>query len=448
MKVPGSPIYFGLVLTAGLYAQEYRAGAAKIDITPGAPMWLSGYASRTKPFSGVRRNLYARALFIEDRGGRRAVFVSTDLIGLPRQVTDLAAARLQASLQLDRAGIVFNSSHTHTGPMLSGNLEVMAPDDPAERARIEAYTRRVVDLLVQAVESAYQKREPSRLFFDYGRAGFAMNRREMKPGGVAIGVNRDGPVDHRVPVLKAVSKQGKTIALLFGYACHNTTLTGEFYEVSGDYAGEAAAAIEEDLAPAPALFFELCAGDQNPYPRSDASLIATHGKTLAAAALQVAHGRMPEVRGPVKSSYRTIPLPFAPHSREQFEEEVKSADRFRVLRARAMLARYDDRTVPRSLSYPVQVIRFAKGFTLVALAGEVVVDYALWCYREFPQERLMVAGYSNDVPCYIPNVRILREGGYEAETSMIYYGQPGRLSEEVEERIQEAIRAGIRRTRQ
>ena len=87
------------------------------------------------------------------------------------------------------------------------------------------------------------------------------------------------------------------------------------------------------------------------------------------------------------------------------------------------------------------------GFTLVALAGGVVVDYALWAYAKFPAERLMVAGYSNDVPCYIPNVRILREGGYEAETSMIYYGQPGRFTEEGESRIQDAIVEGMARVR-
>ncbi len=128
-------------------------------------------------------------------------------------------------------------------------------------------------------------------------------------------------------------------------------------------------------------------------------------------------------------------------------EEAKSEDKFRARRAQGMLAKYDAREEPRSLSYPVHIVRFDQGFTLIALGGEVVVDYALWSYAKFPTERLMVAGYSNDVPCYIPSVRILREGGYEAETSMIYYGQPGRFTEEVEPRIQDAIAEGIARVR-
>jgi hypothetical protein len=52
---------------------------------------------------------------------------------------------------------------------------------------------------------------------------------------------------------------------------------------------------------------------------------------------------------------------------------------------------------------------------------------------------LVVAGYSNDVPCYIPSARILKEGGYEAVDSMIYYGQPGPFTEEVEQRLKEGI---------
>ena len=37
---------------------------------------------------------------------------------------------------------------------------------------------------------------------------------------------------------------GKLRAVLFAYACHNTTLPGDFYQVSGDYAGFAEAEVE------------------------------------------------------------------------------------------------------------------------------------------------------------------------------------------------------------
>src|SRR6185369_3363958 len=77
----------------------------------------------------------------------------------------------------------------------------------------------------------------------------------------------------------------------------------------------------------------------------------------------------------------------------------------------------------------------ASGFALVALGGEVVVDYALRLAREDPARQLWVAGYSNDVFGYVPSLRVLREGGYEGGDAMIYYARPGPFNEQVEELI-------------
>jgi hypothetical protein len=82
--------------------------------------------------------------------------------------------------------------------------------------------------------------------------------------------------------------------------------------------------------------------------------------------------------------------------------------------------------------------------TLVALGGEVVVDYALRLAREYENETLWMAGYSNDVFGYVPSLRVLREGGYEGADAMIYYGRPGPFTEEVEERIVAKVRELMR----
>ena len=87
----------------------------------------------------------------------------------------------------------------------------------------------------------------------------------------------------------------------------------------------------------------------------------------------------------------------------------------------------------------MQAVRFGHGLTLIALGGEVTVDYSLRLKREYTGEPIVVAGYSNDVMCYIPSARVLREGGYEANDSMIYYGQSGPFSEDVEDRILAAV---------
>jgi len=419
---------------------------ARVDITPEGPIWLSGYGARTHPSTGVVSRLSAKALAIEDTRRRRVVIVTTDLIGLPRAITDPISARLAKEHGLERANIVFNSSHTHTGPVVKSNLPTMFDLQGDARERVDSYGRALSDKLYGVATAALGDLAPAQLSFSAGETGFAMNRRKPAAGGrIQLADNPQGPVDHAVPVLRVIAPDGKLKAILFGYACHNTTLTGEFYDISADYAGFAQAAIEEQHAGATALFFLLCAGDQNPSPRSTLAYAQQHGKELAAAVEQVLSGAMDSLRGQLRAVFELVDLNFAPHTREQFETDLNNKNSFVVRRARAMLKAYDERHPVRSIPYPVQAVRLGNGPVLLALGGEVVIDYDLRVKREYPGEKLMVGGYSNDVMCYIPSLRVLREGGYEAVDSMIYYGQPGPFAEDVEERVMGSIHRVLKR---
>src|SRR6516165_3001051 len=67
-------------------APSWKAGAARLKITPDRPLWMSGYASRTKPAEGTLIDLWAKALVLEDPDGRRAACVRLDLVGIPRDL--------------------------------------------------------------------------------------------------------------------------------------------------------------------------------------------------------------------------------------------------------------------------------------------------------------------------------------------------------------------------
>lgn len=439
---------FVLILAATLSpAAGFRAGTARLDITPDGPIWMSGYASRKKPSEGVLQHLWAKALAIQDAHGATAVIVTTDLIGLPREVTDVAAARLQKQFGLDRSALLFNSSHTHTGPLVWPNLQIMLDPSPQAEQQLKAYAARLTEALVNVAAAALGDLHPASLAIGHGSVDFAVNRRQPTPNGVKIGVNPNGPVDHDVPVLRVTGTDGKLIAILFGYACHNTTLTGEHYQLSGDYAGQAQAFLEEKHPGANALFLMLCGGDQNPNPRTRIENVIAHGHALAGEVERVLGTPMKPLRPPVRTAFRIVEPKFAPHERADFEREAQGTDPFRLRRAQTMLAAYDSGAPVRRLAYPVQAIRFGKGLTLVALGGEVVVDYALRLKRLYRtnKEDLVVAGYSNDVMCYIASKRVLGEGGYEAVDSMIYYGQPGPLSEDAEETIVDGVKSVMAR---
>lgn len=445
-------VLFFAAVAAG--ARDVRVGVARIDISPTEPTWLSGYAVRVKPSEGAVHKLWAKALTIED-GRTKTVIVTTDLIGLPRAVSDVVAARAAKEYGIERAHLLLNSSHTHSGPVVRPNLMTMYTLTADQSAVLDRYANSLVDKLVTLIGASLSDLAPARLSIAHGSAEFGVNRRVKGRNGYSIGVNRAGPVDHDVPVLAVHSPQGKLRAVLFGYACHNTTLPGEFYQASGDYAGFAQLAVETAQPGATALFLMLCGGDQNPEPRGKLEQAEAHGAALGAVVNRILDSRMTPVQPGVRAAWQSTEIVFAPHSREQFEKETQSTNKFEAARAREMLRAYDQGRPVRRSPYPVQAIRLGtasgKPLALVALGGEVVVDYALRAKREYAGLDLVVAGYSNDVMCYIGSKRIIQEGGYEGLTSMIYYGQPGALSEEVEETIFDAIhkamtRIGIKRS--
>jgi hypothetical protein len=111
-----------------------------------------------------------------------------------------------------------------------------------------------------------------------------------------------------------------------------------------------------------------------------------------------------------------------------------------------MLEAWDKNYDVSRLLYPVQAVRFNKDFTILGLSGEVVVDYSLTAKKMYPDENLFVSGYCTEVPCYIPSRRVLLEGGYEPETSMIYYGLPGPFADNVEEKVFSAVKQVMKKT--
>jgi neutral ceramidase len=424
-----------LLAVGQLSAAGLRAGVGRVEITPRGPIWMSGYANRDHPSTGIRAPLYARALAIDD-GSQRTVIVTTDLIGLPGTLADEVAARARREFGIERARLLLNSSHTHTGPVVWPGLITMFSLPADQEAILRDYAARLTDDLTNVIAKAIADLAPARLSYGFGEVGFAVNRREPTANGVKIGVNPAGPSDRQVPVIRVAASDGRVRAVLFAYACHNTTLTGDFYDLTGDYAGFAEARLEADYPGAVALFVALCGGDQNPNPRGTLELAQRHGDEIAAETHRVLARPLDPLGGPVRAAYTVTTLPFAPQSRATYEADLANPKASGAVKRRAQLML--DHPV-ESTPYPVQALRFGRDLTLLALGGEAVVDYDLRAKREYPREPLVVAAYSNSVMCYIPSERVLREGGYEAVDNLVYYGQPGPFAPGVEERVFEAI---------
>ena len=423
-------------------------GVAEIDITPDQPIRLTGYGNRVEPTGEVRQRLSARAMaFGEGRG--TALLITVDLIGVSRTVRDDLAQRL-SDTGVTRASLAVGATHTHTGPSLSGVLPYIfnVPATPAQQGVIDSYTVSLSQRLEQLGRAALADRRPARVEWGQGRAGFAANRRVLKDGRwTGFGVTPDGAVDHDVPVLAVRDLNGTLRAVLASYASHATTFEGRDNFVHGDWPGAASELLRKRHPGAIALITIGTGADANPSPRGGGLAdVEQHAVTIANEVDRVLATAMRPVRSIPQTTLRYIDLPLAPlPTRAEWESRAKRDDPG-GFQARDVLQRLDrgDR-LATTVPYPIQTWAFGSELAMVFLGGEVVADYGLRLKRELDAGRVWVNGYSNDVAFYVASKRMIPEGGYEVDRSMVFYGQLAPLGEGTEDLIVRTVRESLPR---
>jgi hypothetical protein len=434
-----------LALAGSSALAGWEARSAAVDITPKESIWLAGYAARTQPSQSVRLPIHAKALALKDDSGAVSVIVTLDIVGIRREMTEELAARARKELGIPRERILFNVSHTHSAPLIgdtSSYTEAMGSFAEAQKPVLSRYTAALPGLIFEAISKSVASLQPSTLAFDQGYAGFGVNRRRVG--------HREypGPVDQDVPVLVVKNGDDRITAILFGYACHNTVM-GD-YTVHGDYAGYAQLYLEQRYPGAAALFVQGGGADTNPLPRGKPEHLERYGATLADAVDRVIKSKMKPLAGPVRADLELQDVTFeGPFTRERWEEEAKSSTARTASHGRRMLRLLESKgAVPEKRPYTIQVWQFADDLTLLALAGELTVDYALKFKSRYGANSTWIAGYSNDVFGYIPSLRVWKEGGYEGGEAFLFSSFPGRFTPDIEDRITSAVERVVARVRQ
>lgn len=414
----------------------YRAGLAQIDITPDYPVRLSGFGFRRTESAGVTQHIWTKALAIQPESGDVAILVTTDNLGVPWSVTAEVADRLNKKVGLPRDRLTITSTHTHTAPMLRNVAPTLfsLPITPEHQASIDRYTRELTDKIEQVSLDAIKDLASSQLSWGVGSVKFAINRR-----------TRGGPVDHDLPILVVKNIAGQIRGIYANYACHCVTLSNN--QVSGDWAGYAQDLIQREFPNSIALMSVGCGADLNPNSGVTGDKVAvaeSQGMEIATEIKRLTNGFLVPLEGPLTTQSQTISLKFAtPPTREQFAERVKQGG-YIGYHAQVQLERLNrGESLQTTLDYPIQTWSFGDRLAMVFLPGEVVVDYSLRLKRELDGQRLWVTAYANDVPCYIPSERILKEGGYEGGEAMTYYDRPSRFEAGLEQQIVNAVAGQI-----
>jgi neutral ceramidase len=421
----------------------WKVGIAKAIITPEKAVWLAGYGSKRVP-AGKIHDLWMKALAFADDKGNQAVLITSDFQGVPKSMSDRAFALMKKEFGLERTQVMFTFSHNHCGPRLGDDLIDYYPIEAEQVELVEEYTTLMVQKVVALVGEALKNLQPANLRIGEGKCTFAVNRRNNReaevPALVAKGTPLVGPVDHSVPVLTVTRANGDLAAVLFGYACHPTTLN--FMQWCGDYPGFAQLAIEAKHPGAFALFVNTCGGDQNPLPRRSVELCQKYGHELAAGVEEVLKQPLKPVSGGLRTAFEMLELPYLKTvAREDLAPLLQDANAIRGRWAARMLQKLDaGEKFATSYPYPLHAWRLGQELLMIGQGAETVVDYALRFKKEFGPGT-WVCGYADDMISYIPSRRVWEEGGYEGGANLFEYGRPAfRWAGDIEDRIVAAVR--------
>ncbi len=359
--------------------------------------------------------------------------------GVPRRKALMRARRFLVSMRRSFAALVGLVGRRGLGRTAAWRMRRMS------RSRACARLRSCVRCSCAMITSTPLRvsLRPASLLKGEGTCSFAVNRRENPeaevPKMLAEGKPLKGAVDHYVPVLAVKGESGKLLAVLFGYACHPTTLS--FNTWCGDYPGFAQVNLEANHPGTTAMFFNACGGDQNPIPRRKVKLCERYGKMLSDAVEKVLAERMQPVSSGLGTAYELIELAFDELvTREKLLPIANGRSPLHARWANRMLKKIEEGvTFPTSYPYPVQAWQIGNELLLIGIGGEAVVDYSLRFKREFGPAT-WVCGYANYMAAYIPSRRVWEEGGYEGGPHLDEYGHPAwRWAGDVQDRIAAAV---------
>jgi neutral ceramidase len=357
---------------------DYRAGVARVDITPPVGHDMGGYSARKHGSTGLHDPLYATVLVIETANNSLAL-VTCDLRSfVSTRVGELAKQKFKIQTTL------IDVSHDHSGPV---TWELRSP----------WYTE-AEDKMVEAIGRAQAAEFPASLDVSIGKVYIGHNRRKIVDGkGFMWWRNAEKlpshPFDPTVNVLQVKDADGKIRAVLVNYACHASVLGPDNYEYSADYPGAMKRYVESQIPGATALFIQGGAGDINPYFDKEPvagrgfAVMEETGQELGKAVIASLAKTKP-VTGPLRMASATL--------------EVKNRWK-------------PDEKIPIGWTAGA----FGDSFCFAALPGEPFIELQMAFREKTECTSSMLFGYSYSAPGvwagYLPTILASVQGGYGAD---------------------------------
>lgn len=410
-----------------------KAGWATGDITPPLGLPMGGRGPRFSYGSEVLSPLLAGVTVLEDSAGKRVVLVSLDLISIDFSQGQRLGASLAAVAGTTSASVIINTSHTHSGPMLSYERYATLETKPAE---LEAYEQSVDKKVLQLCHEAVSRLQEVSVTWREGESNIGINRRLKTDDGIVMGPNSDAYYHRQLWSLDIQSlTDAAQRCILFSHGCHPVIVYGfHWTAISSEWPGRSRELLKERLGTETHFqFFQGLAG--NIRPRSLADFEAHRFRKAAPEDVETtAHEFAHDLSSSLAEEGNALSLELgaaqstfvarraAPPPREHWEEDEHSEDELKRQLSRYWLSRYGEDALPPNQSQPwiIGLLQFAPGFVLISLAGEPLCEWYEVFRKALPDHQIVALGYTDSSAGYLPTDELLEEGGYEVERSAVF----------------------------
>jgi neutral ceramidase len=407
----------GLLSAAAAEKPMLRAGAARVDITPGKDdaLPMSGYAGRKQGYTGIHDHIYTRAIALDD-GTTKAAIVTAELVGLDHKFWSRVTERMSAETGIPQANILLAATHTHSAPSPGTDAD---PDSPHVK-----YVRSVEQAMMDALRQALANLQPARVGAGTGHANVNVNRvAQMADGSWWLGINPDGPSDKTVAVVKFETASGEPLAIFVNYAVHGTGMGQESLLLSGDVPGATSRWVEQhfgDRVVAP--FTSGAAGDQCPIydrmPRAFDGVMAI-GRILGEETIRVSDAIKTTPQARIVTAQQTVSCPGrkfvqGPHGRRDghFEDSPPVDIRLSLLRI--------------------------NDIALAGVSGEALTMIGQHLKKDSPLANTIMVTHCNGSSGYLPDDAAFARVGYEVQTTRV---APGYAEKAIVNGLLEMIRS-------
>jgi hypothetical protein len=352
--------------------------------------------------------------------------------------------------------VMLAASHTHWGPAVRFRMgySLGAPN--------VWYMGILEQKILACVDAAMENLSPATI--EYGWIdfrGIGCNRRLPVDGKITWGPYKEGSFDGHTPIFRIKCGTKPKQLLVVGHACHPTS-SGTIQKWSPDYPGAMRDYLAAELPDISAIFVQGCGGDAKVVhedPETGKLVFSNSPERAKAAGQKLARAvlkhleteHMILLNGQLTCSLATGQISYGRRwSQEELEQlafpepRKKGQHSWQTWTARQSLALPDH---SESFRYDVQIWKLGNQLMIFGMEGEICSPWGLMLREMAPTEQAMVIGYANGTSSYIPDKRIVREGGYEGLTSQHAYFLPASFTENIDSEIRQIVAQAINAVR-